>query len=71
MKGSFTIEASLLVPLTIMVMIFAIKSGVTLYEETKEQVELLEEQKTSDIIKLMYWTKDILDMKEIFYESKL
>ncbi len=71
MKGSFTIEASILVPLTIMVMIFAIKSGVTLYEETKEQVELLEEQKTSDIIEIMYRTKNILDMKEIFYESKL
>lgn len=71
MKGSFTIEASLLVPLTIMVMIFAIKSGVTLYEETKEQVELLEEQKTSDIIEIMYRTKNILDMKELFYESKL
>lgn len=71
MKGSFTIEASILVPLTIMVMIFAIKSGVTLYEETKEQVGLLEEQKTSDIIEIMYRTKNILDMKEIFYESKL
>lgn len=67
MKGSFSIEASILVPVTIMIMIFAIKSGIALYGETKEQAELFEQQETSDIIKMMYQIEDISDMKEIFH----
>lgn len=67
MKGSFSIEASLLVPLTIMLMIFAVKSGIALYGETKEQTELFEQQETADVIKMMYQINDMSDIKEIFH----
>ena len=67
MKGSFSIEAALIVPVTIMIMIFAIENGIALYGETKEQAERFEQQETSDIIDMMYQINDMSDIKEIFH----
>lgn len=66
MKGSFSIEASILIPVTVMIMFFAINSGITLYEETKNQAELIGQQEASDIIYMMYRTEEI---KEALYEN--
>ena len=66
MKGSFSIEASILIPVTVMIMFFAINSGITLYEETKNQAKLIGQQEASDIINMMYRTEEI---KEALYEN--
>lgn len=39
-KGSYTVEASILIPLLILVMSGGIKSGVDLYQEIKQEEEL-------------------------------
>lgn len=38
MRGSFSIEASLIVPLVLAVMVLALRTGIDCYEETKVQV---------------------------------
>ena len=41
MRGSFSIEASLIVPLVLAVMVLALRTGIDCYEETKAQVAKL------------------------------
>lgn len=67
MKGSLTIEASLIVPVVVMVMLFAITSGITLYEETKDITEELENRETFDVVKTMYRFDGLSNIEEIFH----
>ena len=39
MKGSYTIEASVLIPLLLMVMALGMRMGIYLYQEIREQKE--------------------------------
>ena len=50
MRGSFSIEASLIVPLVLAVMVLALRTGIDCYEETKAQVAKLGTRVSFDIV---------------------
>ena len=52
MKGSFSIEAAVIVPIVVFVMIMTVKSGIALCEETQMEVQMLKEQKTEAILQM-------------------
>ena len=54
MRGSFSIEASLIVPLVLAVMVLALRTGIDCYEETKAQVAKLGTRVSFDIVDTMY-----------------
>ena len=54
MKGSFTIEAAFFVPLLIMILIFALRSGIGLFEETKNLAEKMGKSSVTDCVELFY-----------------
>ena len=64
MRGSFSIEASLIVPLVLAVMVLALRTGIDCYEETKAQVAKLG---TFDIVDTMYLLDEITDIGDLFH----
>lgn len=67
MRGSFSIEASFLVPVIIMVMLFSIKGGIGLYMQVKEQVKELSQPEEPDIVGVLYGIDKITDIGEMFH----
>ena len=59
MRGSFSIEASLIVPLVLAVMVLALRTGIDCYEETKAQVAKLGTSVSFDIVDTMDGTNSI------------
>ena len=55
MRGSFSIEASLIVPLVLAVMVLALRTGIDCYEETKAQVAKLGTRVSFDIVDVSIW----------------
>ena len=65
MRGSFSIEASLIVPLVLAVMVLALRTGIDCYEETKAQVAKLGTR--FDIVDTMYLLDEITDIGDLFH----
>ena len=65
MRGSFSIEASLIVPLVLAVMVLALRTGIDCYEETKAQVAKLGTR--VDIVDTMYLLDEITDIGDLFH----
>ena len=64
MRGSFSIEASLIVPLVLAVMVLALRTG---NEETKAQVAKLGTRVSFDIVDTMYLLDEITDIGDLFH----
>ena len=63
MRGSFSIEASLIVPLVLAVMVLALRTGIDCYEETKAQVA-----KLGTRVSLILWIRCICWMRSQILE---
>ena len=67
MRGRFSIEASLIVPLVLAVMVLALRTGIDCYEETKAQVAKLGTRVSFDIVDTMYLLDEITDIGDLFH----
>ncbi len=56
--GSFTVEASLIIPLLLFLIVIAIRGGVDLYLECRATVECLEQEEHLDAVRLFYLWKE-------------
>lgn len=65
--GKFSIEASLIVPLVLAVMVLALRTGIDCYEETKAQVAKLGTRVSFDIVDTMYLLDEITDIGDLFH----
>ena len=65
MRGSFSIEASLIVPLVLAVMVLALRTGIDCYEETKAQVAKLGTRVS--FVDTMYLLDEITDIGDLFH----
>lgn len=64
-RGSFTIEAGYIMPLVLLCLCIAIETGISLYEEVREQVAAQMKQEPLDLVDSMY-RRDYV--KELFGE---
>ena len=67
MRGSFSIEASLIVPLVIAVFVLALRTGIDLYEETRVQAEKMKTEVPFDVVDTMYLLDEITDIGDLFH----
>lgn len=67
MRGSFSIEASLIVPLVIAVFVLALRTGIDLYEETRAQAEKMKTEVSFDVVDTMYLLDEITDIGDLFH----
>ena len=67
MRGSFSIEASLIVPLVIAVFVLALRTGIDLYEETRVQAEKMKTEVSFDVVDTMYLLDEITDIGDLFH----
>ena len=65
--GEVSIEASLIVPLVLAVMVLALRTGIDCYEETKAQVAKLGTRVSFDIVDTMYLLDEITDIGDLFH----
>ncbi len=56
--GSLTVEASLIIPLLLFLIVIAIRGGVDLYLECRATVECLEQEPPLDAVGLFYLWKE-------------
>ncbi len=56
--GSLTVEASLIIPLLLFLIVIAIRGGVDLYLECRATVECLEQETPLDVVGLFYLWKE-------------
>jgi hypothetical protein len=57
MRGSLTVEAAIILPVVLAVFTVAIKSGIDLYEETRDRAVAVTETGSPDILKRFYQWK--------------
>ena len=67
MRGSFSIEASLIVPLVLAVFVLALRTGIDSYEETRAQVEEMKTEVSFDVVDTMYLLDEITDIGDLFH----
>lgn len=68
-KGSFTIEASYILPLILVCFFVVINLGVSLHEEVCTLVENQMERKSFDMVKAMYRREYVKELFGDFYED--
>lgn len=56
--GSLTVEAALIIPLLLFLIVIAIRGGVDLYLECRATVECLEQEEPLDAVELFYLWKE-------------
>lgn len=59
LNGSFSVEAAVITPLLLFIMLLAINAGIHLWQETVEFTDLLKEREMTDIIDCMYHIKSM------------
>lgn len=67
LKGSFTVETSLMMPVVLGVMFLALRLGYVFYDRTKVIAEELEIQEASDAVAEMYRTEKFTDIRGLIY----
>ena len=67
MRGSFSREASLIVPRGIAVFVLALRTGIDLYEETRVQAEKMKTEVSFDVVDTMYLLDEITDIGDLFH----
>lgn len=61
-KGSLTVEAAIMIPLLLFLIVTAINGGVELYLECQNMVTELESEEKTDAVRLFYLWNGIGDM---------
>ena len=64
LKGSFSVEAAIIVPLFLFLMVHAIELGIQMTEEVIEKAEVLNNQKKTDVIACMYHLEKFNELLE-------
>lgn len=67
MKGSFSIEAAFYVPLLVLILAFAMESGINLLTETKEMAGKIGQADGSSCVELFYTENRRLELGEIWH----
>ena len=68
-KGSFTVEASYILPVVLACILVAVDLGISLHEEVQAQVEAQMEKEPFDMVKAMYQQEYIKELLGEFYED--
>lgn len=63
-RGSLTVEAAMVIPLLLFLIVMAIDSGVQLYLECQDTIMALESEEEQNTIRLFYLYNGIGDMIE-------
>lgn len=63
-KGSLTVEAAVIIPLLLFLIVAAIDGGVELYLECRNMATKLESEEKTDVVQLLYLCDGIGDMIE-------
>ncbi len=71
MKGSFSIEAAFYVPLLVLILAFAMESGIDLLAETREMTEKMEQTDSGSCVELFYTENRRLELGEIWHGNQL
>lgn len=58
-NGSVTVEASIYVPMVIILYLFVMRAGMDLYTETKETALQIQAEEQVDVQKLFYRKEDL------------
>lgn len=67
MKGSLTVEASVILPLLLFLLGMAMRGGIELYKEVKETSVLIEQEEQMNTVKSFYQWKILGDI--VKYEN--
>ena len=67
MKGSFSVEAAFYVPLLVLILAFAMESGINLLTETKEMTEKIGQADGGCCVELFYTENRRLELGEIWH----
>ena len=67
MKGSFSVEAAFYVPLLVLILAFAMESGINLLTETKEMAEKIGQADGACCVELFYTENRRLELGEIWH----
>lgn len=67
LRGSFTVETSLMMPVVLGVMFLALRLGYVFYDRTKVVAEELEIQEASDAVAEMYRAEKLTDIRGLIY----
>lgn len=67
MKGSFSVEAAFYVPLLVLILAFAMESGINLLTETKEMAEKIGQADDGCCVELFYTENRRLELGEIWH----
>lgn len=67
MKGSFSVEAAFYVPLLVLILAFAMESGINLLTETKEMAEKVGQADVGCCVELFYTENRRLELGEIWH----
>mgnify|MGYP004504908859 FL=1 len=67
MKGSFSVEAAFYVPLLVLILAFAMESGINLLTETKEMAEKIGQADDGSCVELFYTENRRLELGEIWH----
>ncbi len=62
-KGSFTIEATILIPMMLFILIIALEQGLDFFQQAKER-SILEELQSWDAVTLFYNTQKLEELGE-------
>lgn len=71
MKGSFTVEASVIVPLLLLLMLLALRQGISLCEETTERAESADGGEEFEIVETLYRLEQVTDIWELLHGDSL
>lgn len=63
-NGSFTVEASIYMPMLLLLYLFVMRGGMDLYLETTETAVQIQNQEQVDVKKLFYGKEDLGEMLE-------
>ena len=67
MKGSFSVEAAFYVPLLVLILAFAMESGINLLTETKEMAEKIGQADGGCCVELFYTENRRLGLGEMWH----
>lgn len=63
-NGSFTIEASVYIPLLLFFYLFVMRAGTELYTETRETAVQIQTEEQVEVLKLFYRKEGVEDLLE-------
>ena len=68
-NGSFSVEASYIIPLILFCICIVVELGVTLHQEVQTEVKTQMEKAPLDMVKAMYRREYVKELLGAFYED--